>query len=365
MYIWEHPHWPQLFWDEARLSPALADAARKQGYLFGQMGALGFELNSEAQLQTLTLDVIKTSEIEGELLAPAEVRSSLARQLGIDQAGLVPSDRTVDGVVEVMLDATTHFAEPLTTDRLMSWHRSLFPSEQTGLHRILVGAWRDDRLGPMQVVSGPIGREKVHYQAPEALRIPEEMDAFLQWFEHPGSIDSILYAGLAHFWFITIHPFEDGNGRIARAIADMALARGEMTARRFYSMSAQICRERSAYYEMLEERQKGDLDITAWQEWFIQCVQGALNHSEGALRAILFKARFWERFATEPLNERQIKVINKLLDGFEGKLTTTKWARLAKCSQDTAYRDILDLVDRGALQKNPGGGRSTSYSVTE
>ncbi|WP_442917812.1 Fic family protein [Magnetovibrio sp. PR-2] len=363
MYIWEIPDWPALTWDEKALTRLLTDVSREQGRLLGKMEALGFDLRSETHLQTLTEDVVKSSEIEGERLEREQVRSSIARRLGMDVGGLIPADRNVEGVVEMMLDATGNYAAPLTAERLFTWHASLFPTGRSGMTKIRVGSWRDDRDGPMQVVSGPIGREKVHYEAPPTERVPEEMAKFLDWFEKPGDMDPLLIAGLAHLWFVTIHPFEDGNGRIARAIADMALSRSETAEQRFYSMSGQIRREHKDYYDMLERTQKGDLDITRWQDWFLRCLGRAIDGAQETLGAVLDKARFWERFATEPLNERQIKILNRLLDGFEGKLTTSKWAKLAKCSQDTAYRDILDLIDRGALQKDPGGGRSTSYSL--
>jgi Fic family protein len=352
-----------MTWDERRLSPLLARASREQGRLLGKMEGLGFRLRSEAHLRTLTEDVVKSSEIEGEKLDIAQVRSSIARKLGMDVAGLVPSDRNVDGVVELMVDATGKYGASLTQERLFGWHAALFPTGSSSLTKITVGDWRNDSTGPMQVVSGPIGRQKVHYQAPPANRLSREMKAFLKWFAKPGNTDGLLVAGLAHLWFVTIHPFDDGNGRIARAIADMALARAEGTGQRFYSMSAQIRRERNDYYEMLEQTQKGSLDVTAWQEWFLSCLLRAMEGTHDTLGVVLNKAKFWERYAKEPLNERQIKVLNRLLDGFEGKLTTSKYAKLAKCSQDTAYRDILDLVERGALRKDPGGGRSTSYSV--
>ena len=363
MYIWQRPRWPEMAWDERRLSSLLARASREQGRLLGKMEGLGFPLRSEAHLRTLTEDVVKSSEIEGEHLDGAQVRSSIARKLGLDVAGLVPSDRNVDGVVELMVDATEKYASALTRERLFGWHAALFPTGRSSMTKITVGDWRDDSTGPMQAVSGPIGRQKVHYQAPPANRVPKEMKAFLQWCAKPGDTDGLLVAGLAHLWFVTIHPFDDGNGRIARAIADMALARAEGTGQRFYSMSAQIRRERKDYYDMLEKTQKGSLDITAWQEWFLSCLLRAIESTRSTLGFVLNKARFWERFAKEPLNERQIKVLNRLLDGFEGKLTTSKWAKLTQCSQDTAYRDILDLVERGALMKDPGGGRSTSYSL--
>jgi Fic family protein len=327
------------------------------------MEALGFDLRDEAHLQTLTEDVVKSSEIEGEELDRDQVRSSIARRLGMDVGGLVPADREVEGIVEMMLDATGKFLEPMTEERLFAWHASLFPSGRSAMRKILVGGWRDDRNGPMQVVSGPVGREKVHYEAPPAERLPEEMAKFLGWFENPGDIDPLLAAGLAHLWFVTIHPFDDGNGRIARAIADMVLSRSESSRRRFYSMSAQIRGERKDYYATLESTQKGDVDVTHWQSWFLGCLLRAIEGAHDTLGSVLAKARFWERFATEPLNERQIVILNRLLDGIQGKLTTSKWAKLAKCSQDTAYRDILDLVRRGALRKDGGGGRSTSYSL--
>jgi len=363
MFIWERPEWPKFFWDEARLTSLLATVARKQGWLLGRMDALGFDLRNEAHLQTLTEDIVKSSEIEGESLSIDQVRSSIARHLGLDVGGLIPSDRSVDGVVEMMLDATRNHAEPLTKHRLFNWHAALFPTGRSGMTAIRVGNWRDDAHGPMQVVSGPIGREKIHYQAPPAPRVPIEMTRFLDWFQSPGETDPLLVAGVAHLWFVTIHPFEDGNGRIARAIADMALARAEGTGQRFYSMSAQIRREHKVYYDTLERTQKGGLDATDWLLWFLDCLLRAIEQAENTLSSVLQKGRFWERFACESLNERQIKILNMLLNGFEGKLTTSKWAKIAKCSQDSAWRDIKDLIERGMLKKNPEGGRSTSYSL--
>ncbi len=363
MYLWEKSNWPAFTWDESTLTKVLTHASREQGRLLGKMEALGFDLRSEAHLRTLTEDVVKSSEIEGEKLEPDQVRSSIARRLGMDVGGLIPADRDVEGVVEMMLDATGNYAEALNEERLFAWHAALFPTGRSGMTKILVGRWRDDSEGPMQVVSGPVGRKKEHYEAPPADRLPDEMAKFLRWFEQPKNMDPLLIAGLAHLWFVSIHPFDDGNGRIARAIADMALARFEKTGQRFYSMSAQIRHDRKNYYDTLEWTQKGELDVTRWQDWFLNCLLRAIERAQDTLGAVLGKARFWERFAKEPLNERQIKILNRLLDGFEGKLTTSKWAKIAKCSQDTAYRDILNLIGRGALQKDSGGGRSTSYSL--
>jgi Fic family protein len=362
-YIWENEQWPALRWDDQALAKLLANTSREQGRLIGKMEGLGFELRSEAHLRTLTEDVVKSSEIEGEKLERDHVRSSIARRLGMDVGGLVAADRNVDGVVEMMMDATANYRKPLDAERLFAWHSALFPTGRSGMSGIKVGAWREDASGPMQVVSGPLGKERVHYQAPPAARVPKEMRKFLAWFAKPGDTDPLLVAGVAHLWFVTVHPFDDGNGRIARAIADMALARSEGTGQRFYSMSGQIRHERNDYYNLLERTQKGGLDVTAWQTWFLDRLLHAINGAHTTLAEVLTKARFWERFAKEPLNERQIEVLNRLLDGFEGKLTSSKWAKLTKSSQDTAYRDIMDLVERGALRKDEGGGRSTSYSL--
>lgn len=364
-YIHTRPDWPSFRWNDAVLAVPLAAMRHRQGRLIGRMEALGFALREEAMLQTLTEDVLKSSEIEGELLDQAQVRSSIARRLGLEVAGLVAADRHVDGVVEMMLDATQNFSQPLTQERLFAWHAALLPTGRSGMVKIAVGAWRTDSTGPMQVVSGPIGRERVHFQVPAAPCLPDEMQTFLAWFEGETSIDPVLKAAVAHLWFVSIHPFDDGNGRIARAIADLALARSEGSAQRFYSMSAQIRIERNAYYHMLESTQRGELDITAWLMWFCGCLDHAFDHAETILASVLRKARFWDRLATSALNQRQRMVLNRLLDGFEGKLTTSKWAKLAKCSQDTALRDIEDLMKHGALIRNPAGGRSTSYAIPD
>ncbi len=361
-YIHELLGWPNLRWSDEQLAQPLAAVRHRQGRLIGHMEALGFPLREEAVLQALTEDVIQSSEIEGEVLDREQVRSSIARRLGMDIGGLVEADRNVEGVVEMMLDATQNYAQPLTAERLFGWHAALFPTGRSGMSRITVGAWRTAEAGPMQVVSGPIGRERVHYEAPASERLEAEMSRFLDWFK-TAALDPVLKAGIAHLWFVTIHPFDDGNGRIARAIADLALARAEGTAQRFYSMSAQIRTERKAYYDMLESTQKGELDITPWLLWFIGCLDRAFNGAETILASVMRKARFWESVAGESLSERQRKVVNRLLDGFEGKLTNAKWAAITKASSDTALRDINDLLRRGILEKEPAGGRSTSYSL--
>jgi Fic family protein len=363
MYIHGLRDWPQFDWNHERLAEPLAAVRHRQGRLIGHMEALGFNLRQEAVLQTLTADVLKSSEIEGERLDAEQVRSSIARRLGIDIGALKPADRNVEGIVEMMLDATRHYEKPLTAERLFSWHASLFPTGRSGMAKIRAGAWRDDRTGPMEVVSGPISKERVHFEAPKAARLNGEMQTFLDWFNSNADLDPVLRAGLAHLWFVTIHPFDDGNGRIARAIADLALARSENSPQRFYSMSSQIRQERAAYYDVLEQTQKGTMDVTPWMEWFLGCLGRAIDGAQTTLGAVLAKARFWQAIAGVSLNPRQHLVLSRLLDGFEGKLTTSKYAKLAKCSHDTALRDILPLVERGILIQNPEGGRSTSYAL--
>lgn len=363
MYIHERKDWPDFRWKIAKLAEPLASVRYRQGGLIGQMKGLGFPLQQEAVLETLTKDVSKTSEIEGEKLDAEQVRSSVARRLGLDIGGLKTTNRNVEGVVEMMLDATGHYDRPLTDKRLFGWHAALFPTGRSGMARIETGAWRDESAGPMQVVSGAIGKEKVHFEAPKANRLKKEMTAFLKWFEGKDAVDPVLKAGLAHLWFVTIHPFEDGNGRIARAIADMALARSEQSSQRFYSMSARIEVEHKRYYEILEATQKGSMDVTGWMLWFLDCLGRAIDDAHLTLKAVIDKARFCDRIQDAPLNDRQRLVINRLLDGFEGKLTSSKYANLTKCSQDTAYRDIQALVARHILVQNPEGGRSTSYSL--
>jgi len=364
-YIHARDGWPRFTWSETALGRPLAALRHKQGRLIGRMEALGFDLRAEATLRSLTEEVVKSSEIEGDVLDRAQVRSSLARRLGMDIGALAPRDRHVEGVVEMMLDATQNCAAPLTDERLFGWHAALFPTGRSGIARITVGRWRTDRSGPMQVVSGRLGRERVHYQAPAAKLLPKEMKAFLRWFNAEAGIDPVLKAGIAHLWFVTIHPFDDGNGRIARAIADLELARSDNSRQRFYSMSAQIRQERKAYYDILEATQKASLDITPWLAWFLACLDRAFDGAETILGSVLAKARFWEMHAGRSFNERQRKILNQLMDGFEGKLTSSKWARIAKISQDTAGRDIDDLVRRGILVKGAAGGRSTSYSLAE
>ena len=364
-YIYDLPDWPDFQWDQKKLATPLAALRHRQGRLVGRMETLGFSLRAEATLQNLTLEVLKSSEIEGEILDRDQVRSSIARRLGMDIGGLAPADRHVEGVVEMMLDATQNYSAPLTAERLFGWHAALFPTGYSGMSKIAIGRWRDNSKGPMQVVSGAYGRERVHFEAPAAKRLEKEMEAFLKWFNGTDQTDPVLRAGLAHLWFVTIHPFDDGNGRIARAVADMALARSEQSSQRFYSMSAQIRTERKTYYEMLEKTQEGGLDVTPWLEWFLGCLDRAFDGTEETLGSVLQKARFWEAHAATPLNDRQRLMLNKLLDGFEGKLTSSKWAKIAQCSQDTALRDILELVNHGILVKDAAGGRSTSYSLAQ
>jgi Fic family protein len=362
-YIHELPDWPRFQWNSDGLAKQLAVRLR-QGRLIGRMQALGFRLQEEAVLTTLTEDVLKSSEIEGEILDRDQVRSSIARRLGMDVGALPAADRNIEGVVEMMLDATQNFKSELTDERLFGWHASLFPTGRSGMSKIIVGAWRDDKSGPMRVVSGPIGREKVHYEAPAAGRLDAEMKSFLEWFNAEDNTDPVIKSALAHLWFVTIHPFADGNGRIARAIADMSLARSEDSSQRFYSMSAQIRLERKAYYDTLEATQKDELDITPWLAWFLGCLNRAFDGAEQTLAVVFHKADFWKKYAAAKINERQRDILNRLLDGFEGKLTSSKWALIEKCSPDTALRDIQDLVDQGILAKDEGGGRSTSYSLT-
>lgn len=362
-YIHDRDGWPRFVWSNDALAGPLAAVRHQQGRLLGRMEALGFDFRAEAVLYTLTEDVVKSSEIEGEILDKEQVRSSIARRLGLDIGALAPADRHVEGVVEMMLDATQNYEAPLSDERLFAWHAALFPTGRSGMTKIIVGAWRDESSGPMQVVSGPMGRERVHFEAPAAERLPEETAAFLSWFNGQVSHDPVLKAAIAHLWFVTIHPFEDGNGRIARAIADMALARSEGTSQRFYSMSAQIRQERKDYYTILEMTQKGDLDITGWLLWFLGCLNRAFDGAEKILANVLRKARFWEAHTGQLLSERQRKVVNRLLEGFEGKLTSSKWAKLTQTSPDTALRDINDLVARGILIREASGGRSTNYSL--
>ena len=366
MWIHEHHNWPNFNWDVEALISKLADTRHRQGRLLGRMEGIGFEFEREASLNTLTSDVVKSSAIEGEKLIPREVRSSIARRLGIDIAGLVPASRDVEGIVELMLDATQQFSKPLTINRLLAWQAALFPTGRSGRHRITVGDRRTKESGPMQIVSGPIGREKVHFEAPNADRLEKEIQMFLDWFNYDHDMDPVLKAGIAHLWFVTIHPFEDGNGRIARAIGDMALARADGIADRFYSLSTQIASERKEYYDQLEKQQRGTLDITGWLEWFLDCLGQAFSNAETTIGNVLFKAQLWDKINQRPVSERQRLIINRMLeDSFEGHIHTSKYAKLAKCSNDTALRDIQELKERGIFIQNPGGGRSTSYRLPD
>ena len=363
MYIHQRPNWPNFTWDDEILLKLLGSVRHYQGRIVGKMEALGFDIRNEASLNTLTLDILKTSEIEGEILDPEQVRSSLAKRLGLDKGGLRSSDRNVDGVVDMLLDATQDSKKTLTEERLFGWHISLFPMGRSGIHRILVGEWRKDLKGPMRVVSGRIGKENIHFEAPEAERVKSEMKLFLDWFNNERSLDPVIKAGIAHFWFVTIHPFEDGNGRIARALTDLLLTRGDGLSQRFYSMSAQIREERKGYYKVLEKNQKGLLDITPWLEWFLTCLLNALLNAELTLQKVMEKHNFWLRLNELSLNKRQIKILNRLLDGFDAKLTTIKWAKINTCSRDTALRDIQDLINKDVIEKEEAGGRSSSYKL--
>ncbi|MDD5325714.1 MAG: Fic family protein [Polaromonas sp.] len=362
-YIWHLPDWPNLTYDAAALAAPLARVHRAQGQLMGRMAELGMTQREQATLQVLTQEVVKTSEIEGERLNLDAVRSSIARRLGLDIGALAPSDRHVDGVVDVVLDATRNFDHALSAERLFGWHAALFPTGYSGRVRITVAAWRTDASGPMEVVSGPVGREKVHFTAPPASTLPAQTEAFFTWFETAPVGDALIKAGLAHLWLVTLHPFDDGNGRISRGVGDMALARAEGSSQRFYSFSAQIQRERKDYYDQLEATQKGSLDVTPWLSWFLGCLLRAVQGADALLVGVLDKAQFWQRWAGTPLNVRQTQVLNRVLDGLEGKLSNAKWAALGKCSADTALRDINDLLARGVLRRLEGGGRSTGYEL--
>jgi len=362
-FIHQQNDWPNFHWNSEQIVSLLSEARNLQGRLIGKMESLGFSLRNEALLDTLTLDVLKSSEIEGEFLNPDQVRSSIARRLGMKIAGSVESDRNVDGVVEMMLDATQNCFKPLTAERLFDWHAALFPTGRSGMYKITVADWRRDSTGPMQVVSGAMGKEKVHFQAPDSSLVEKEMNLFLDWFNNYEKTDLVLKAAIAHLWFVTIHPLEDGNGRITRALTDMLLAQSDKSNQRFYSMSAQIRIERKEYYEILEKTQKGNLDITEWIKWFLNCLINSLKSSDSVLVKVLFKADFWTKHSKILINERQKKLLNKLLDGIDGKLTSSKWAKIAKCSKDTAIRDINDLIDKNILQKESAGGRSTNYEL--
>ncbi|MDR2015089.1 MAG: Fic family protein [Azoarcus sp.] len=364
-YIWQGDDWPNWRYDLSALTELLTTVSRAQGVLLGRLADVGLALRDQASLAVLTEDVVKTSEIEGEVLNVESVRSSIARRLGVDIGAVAPVDRHVEGVVEMVLDATSRSTEPLTVERLFGWHAALFPTGYSGMSKIAIGQWRDDADGPMQVVSGPVGRRKVHFQAPSTDVLPVETARFLAWASEDTDEPALIKAGLAHLWFVTLHPFDDGNGRIARAVGDLFLARADGSPQRFYSLSAQIQRERKDYYDVLERTQKGTLDVTGWLSWFLATLGRAVASAQTTLDAVLLKARFWQRWAGTPLNERQAKLLNRLLDGVEGKLTSSTWAAIAKCSPDTALRDITQLLELGVLKKSPSGGRSTSYELSD
>lgn len=361
MYIYQRSNWPNFTWDDSQLIQALAQVKYEQGQLLGKMNNLGFDIKEQATLQTLTADIVKSSEIEGETLNQEEVRSSVARHLGMDVAGLLPSDRHIDGFVEVLLDATQHYQKPLTEKRILTWHALLFPGSISRLQLINPGMLRRDSEGPMQVVSGSYGREKIHFQAPPAKQLAQDIKQFIAWFNGKCDSDPLIRAAIAHLWFVTLHPFDDGNGRISRAIGDMALAQAEQSQYRFYSLSTHIRKSRKSYYDILEKTQKGPLNITPWLLWFLDCLQSAIRQSDALLKNTLNKAAFWKKHATTLLNERQVTMLNKLFDDFFGHLTTSKWAKINKCSQDTASRDIQQLVKLDILEKSNAGGRNTHY----
>ena len=365
LYIWQSADWPSWRYDLSVLTGPLTEVSHAQGLLLGRLADVGMALRDQASLAALTEDVVKTSEIEGEVLNVESVRSSIARRLGVDIGAVAPVDRHVEGVVEMVLDATSRGADPLTAERLFGWHAALFPTGYSGMNKIAIGQWRDDADGPMQVISGPVGRRKVHFQAPPADVLSFEVARFLTWANDQTDVPELLKAGLAHLWFVTLHPFDDGNGRIARAVGDLFLARADGSPQRFYSLSAQIQRERKDYYDVLERTQKGTLDVTDWLSWFLGTLGRAIASAQITLDAVLVKARFWQRWAGLPLNERQVKMLNRLLDGFDGKLTSSKWAAISKCSPDTALRDITQLLELGVLKKAPGGGRSTGYELAD
>jgi len=364
-YIWQASDWPNWSFDLVSLAGRMAEVSRAQGLLMGRLADVGRALRDHASLSALTEDVVKTSEIEGQQLNLEAVRSSIARRLGVDIGALAPVDRHVDGVVEMVLDAAANCLAPVSRERLLGWHAALFPTGYSGLSRIKVGGWRDDATGPIQVVSGPIGRQRVHFEAPPAGRLDAETSRFLDWLNSASNEPPLLKAGLGHLWFVTLHPFDDGNGRIARAIGDLLLARADGSPQRFYSLTAQIQRERKAYYDVLERTQKRSMDVTEWLAWFLNSLHRAIDQAQHTLDAVLVKTRFWQHWATTPLNERQVKLLNKLLDGFDGRLTSSKWAVIAKCSPDSALRDINELRARGVLRKTNAGGRSTSYELND
>ncbi len=359
-YIYQYDQWPEFTFDNPKTNVILGKVRHLQGKIFGQMEALGFKIKEDAMLSALTLDVLKSSEIEGEILNYEQVRSSIARRLGLDFAGLVHADRNVEGVVEMMLDATQKYDEPLDKERLFGWHAALFPTGWSGMHRIDTGCYRN---GEMQVGSGPMGKEKIHFQAPSPMIVNHEMNTFLEWLNGETKIYGVLKAAIAHFWFIIIHPFDDGNGRIARAISDMLLARSEESSQRFYSLSNQVLIEKKVYYNILQKVQHSSGDITEWIDWFLNCLYRTMQSTRETLKRVLQKADFWDKHKETNLNSRQRLMLNKQLDGFEGKLKSSKWAKITKCSPDTALRDIKDLIEKDILKQEESGGRSTNYEL--
>jgi len=364
-YIWQSDAWPNWRYDLSAIANQLTTVSHAQGLLMGRLADVGMAVRDQAGIATLTDEVVKSSEIEGEVLNADSVRSSVARRLGVDIGAVAQVDRHIDGVVDMVLDATLNSDKPLSAERLFGWHAALFPTGYSGLNKITTGQWRNDSDGPMQVVSGPVGRRKVHFEAPPAHTLPKETADFITWANAATGEPALVKAGLAHLWFVTLHPFDDGNGRMARAVGDLFLARADSSLQRFYSLSAQIQRERKDYYDILERTQKGTLDVTQWLTWFLVTLYRAIESSHSTLEKVLVKALFWQRLAGVALNERQVKLLNRMLDGFEGKLTSSKWAAIAKCSPDTALRDITQLMALGVLQKSNGAGRSTGYLLVD
>ncbi len=365
IYIWQYPEWPSFTWNDSRLIALLSEVRNLEGKIQGMMGGLGFDVQSMTALNVMTEDVLRSNEIEGVILNSDKVRSSIAKHLGIDTAGLPQPDRYTEGVVQIMMDAVTNCNKPLTPERLFNWHAALFPTGRSGMYPITVGAYRTGGE-PMQIVSGAMGKEKVHYEAPPSDVVPDMMTDFLRWINSDNTVtDPVLKAAVAHLWFVAIHPFDDGNGRLTRTITDMQLAKADGFHLRFYSMSAEILREKKTYYEILEHTTSNSTDITEWLEWFLNTMKSSILRAEETVKRVVSKSSFWQRHREIPMNERQVKVVNMIWDGFTGKLTSSKWAKITKTSQATALRDITDLIEKGILIAAADGGRSSNYLLKD